>query len=53
VTAAKPAARDQGGLPARWPGVCCLCKQAFDKGTAIAKMRGLPCHVRCYQLEHE
>jgi hypothetical protein len=41
------------GIPARWPGTCCICKEWFPKDTRIAKQRGNPCHVECHQREHE
>jgi hypothetical protein len=42
---------DQGGLPARWPGTCCICHEDFPVGTPIAKVRGLPCHAECHRRE--
>lgn len=43
----------EAGIPARWPGICCICHEPFPKGARIAKVRGLPCHVECHQRTHE
>jgi len=45
--------RDPGGWRAQYPGTCAICHEPFERNTLIVKKSGHPCHVECFNREHE